>query len=146
MNVDDLPGLFFLDTNVFVYSFDASEPGKQLMAQRLIHGALRTQRGAISTQVIQEFLNVGLRKFAHPLTVSEAREYLRSILVPLCLHYPSAAFYDRALLLREETGYAFYDSLVVTAAIQIGCTTVLSEDLQHGRKIGGVTIANPFIS
>ena len=146
MNVDNLPGLFFLDTNVFVYSFDASDPEKQTMARDLIHDALRTQRGAISTQVIQEFLSVGQRKFAHPLTVSEAREYLRSVLVPLCLHYPSIAFYDRALMLREETGYSFYDSLVVTAAIEIGCTTVLSEDLQHGRKIGGVTIANPFIS
>jgi predicted nucleic acid-binding protein len=144
MNGADLPGLFFLDTSIFVYSFDHNAPEKQQIARRLIQTALGTQRGIISTQVVQEFLNVALRRFARPMTTSEAREYLRVVLVPLCQHFPSMAFYDRTLLLREETGFSFYDALVVAAALESGCSTLLSEDLQHGRNVQGVALVNPF--
>ena len=140
----DLPGLFFLDTNLFVYSFDSSVPDKQSVAQQWIASALRTQRGVISTQVVQEFFNVALRKFAQPMTVSEARDYLKTVMMPLCQHTPSSAFYDRALLLKEETGFALYDALVVAAAVEIGCLTLLSEDLQNGRMVQGLRIVNPF--
>lgn len=144
MNPAEQRGSFFLDTNVFVYSFDRSDPRKQAIAQRLIQDALRTQRGVVSSQVVQEFLNVALRKFARPMTVSEGREYLKMTLMPLCHHYPSASFYDHALLLEEETGFSFYDALVVAASVELKCTTLLSEDLQHGRTVRGVTILNPF--
>ena len=46
--------------------------------------------------------------------------------------------------LSEETGYHFYDALIVAAAVESGCRTLYSEDLQHGRKIGNLTILNPF--
>jgi predicted nucleic acid-binding protein len=109
MNILDLPGLFFLDTNIFVYSFDATAPQKQQTARSLIRNALATQRGVISAQVVQEFLNVGLRKFTQPMTIAESRAYLKVTLLPLCRHYSSALFYDRALLLKEATGFSFYD-------------------------------------
>lgn len=144
MSVAEPAGLYFLDTNIFVYSFDATEPVKQQTARQIVQAALRTQRGVISTQVAQEFLNLALRKFAQPMTVSEAREYLKTVLLPLCRHFPSAAFYDRALLLKEETGYSWYDTLIVAAAVEAGCTTLLSEDMQSGRVVKGVTIRNPF--
>lgn len=146
MNVDGLRGLFFLDTNIFVYSFDVTTPIKQKIAQNLIYAALHTQRGVISSQIIQEFLNLALRKFAHPLSSTESKEYLQGILLPLCQHFPTVSFYDRALSVRDETGYSFYDALVVAAAADIGCSILLSEDLQNGRKVQGVTIMNPFIS
>lgn len=145
MSATEPPGLFFLDTNVFVYSFDSSAPAKQQTARQLVQTALRGQRGVISTQVVQEFLNLALRKFRQPMTVSDARDYLRSVLIPLCQHYPSTAFYDRALLLKEETGYSWYDTLIVTAAVEAGCASLFSEDLQSGRVVRGVTIRNPFV-
>lgn len=144
MNAAELRGRFFLDTNVLVYSFDPDSSAKQALAGRLILEGLRAQRAVISTQVVQEFLNVATRRFAHPLTLSESREYLQTVLRPLCRHTPSIAFYDRALLLREETGYSLYDALIVTAAVESNCQTLLSEDLQHDRTIRGVRIANPF--
>ena len=102
MSATEPPGLFFLDTNVFVYSFDSSAPAKQQTARQLVQTALRGQRGVISTQVVQEFLNLALRKFRQPMTVSDARDYLRSVLIPLCQHYPSTAFYDRASVERRD--------------------------------------------
>ncbi len=144
MNVADPPGLFFLDTNVFVYSFDTTSPDKQQVAQNLIQQSVATRRGIISSQVAQEFLNVALRKFARPMSVSEARQFLQLVLMPLCQHYPSTDFYDRALLLKDNTGYSFYDALIVTAAVEVGCRALFSEDLQDGHKIGDLTIINPF--
>lgn len=144
MNVADYPGLFFLDTNIFVYSFDHTVPEKQGLAQQLIGDALQSQRGVVSSQVVQEFLNVALRKFAHPMTVPEARDYLDVVMMPICQHYPTFAFYRQALLVHEETGYSLYDSLILTAAVESKCKTLFSEDMQHGRKIRGLEIVNPF--
>lgn len=144
MNVIDRSGLFFLDTNILVYSFDTTSPKKQEAAQEIITAMLRSQRGVISSQVVQEFLNVAIRKFTRPMALSEAQDYLRLVLLPLCLHYPSIAFYDRALLIQAETGFSFYDSLIVTAAIELGCQTLLTEDMQNGRTVQGVAIVNPF--
>lgn len=140
----DLSGRFFLDTNIFIYSFDARAPRKRQIARELIDVALRTQRGVISTQIVQEFLNVALRKFPQPMTISEAREYLQTVLLPLCQHFPSNAYYDRTLMIKEETGYALYDALVVTAAVESSSVTLLSEALQDSRIVQGVTIVNPF--
>lgn len=144
MNVDSLRGKFFLDTNILVYSFDPSAPAKQQIARQLIETALSSQMGVISSQVVQEFLNVAQRRFAKPMGVAEARRYLNGVLLPLCQHFPSISLYDKALLLREETGYSFYDSLILAASLELGCKTLLSEDLQDGRTIHSVTILNPF--
>lgn len=144
MNVDKLSGLFFLDTNILVYSFDKTAPAKQLMARQLIRRSLHTQYGVISTQVVQEFLNLALRKFSPPLSTPEAREYLKSTLLPLCQHFPSVPFYDQALFVQIETGYSWYDALVITAAIEANCTILFSEDLHHRQIIRGLTILNPF--
>ena len=145
MSVANLRGRFFLDTNVLVYSFDSASPDKQRIAQRLIVEALRSQRGVISSQVVQEFLSLTLRKFARPMSITDARDYLKNVLTPLCHHFPSISFYDRALLVQIETSFSLYDALIVTAAIEAGCSTLLSEDLQHGRTVQGVVILNPFL-
>jgi len=145
MNVANLRGRFFLDTNVLVYSFDLVSPDKKQIAQSLIAESLRNQRGVISSQVVQEFLNLALRKFARPMSIADARDYLRSVLTPLCHHFPAIDFYDRALLVQIETGFSLYDALIVAAAIEVGCSTLLSESLQHGRTVQGVVILNPFL-
>ena len=144
MNVDDLPERYFLDTNIFVYTFDASAPEKQKIANELIQSALETGNGVISTQVVQEFLNVALRKFKPPMSHDDALAYVRHVLAPLCEHAPSILFYEIALSIREETGYSLYDTLIVTAALTTNCTLLLSEDMQTGRKTDTVEIINPF--
>jgi predicted nucleic acid-binding protein len=72
---------------------------------------LRSQRGVITTQVVQELLSLALRKLGRPMSVTEARECLRSVLTPLCHHFPAISLYDRALLVQEATGFSFYDAL-----------------------------------
>jgi len=59
-----MSGKFFLDTNIFVYSFDANLPKKAAQATKLIRKGIETRGGIVSYQVVQEFLNVALRRFA----------------------------------------------------------------------------------
>ena len=150
MNVDAIAKLgagapFFLDTNILIYSFDGRSPEKQLLARVLLRHALQTQRGVISSQVVQEFLNAAFKKLNPPMTVEESQGYLQAVLLPLCRHFPSHAFYGFALRLKAQTGYSLYDALVLAAAIENDCKVFLTEDLQHGRVIAGLQIVNPFV-
>lgn len=133
----------FIDTNVFVYLFSDSEPRKQDIARRLIDKAL-AESATISSQVVQETLNVITRKLAVPVTTRDARDFLVRVLVPLWRGVPTPALYQRALDIQERHRFSFYDSLIVAAALQEGCTRLYSEDLQHGQRIEGLIIEDPF--
>jgi len=135
---------FFLDTNIFVYSFDSREKTKQRISMDLINQALDTQKGMISYQVIQEFLNVATRKFVKPLSIDDAKSYLQKVLDPLCQIYPNINIYNEALSLAKRTGYSFYDSLILASAFAGDCKEIYTEDLQDGHHITGLTIINPF--
>ncbi len=135
---------YFIDTNIFVYSFNSDQREKQERSIELIQGGLRSGMGIISSQVIQEFLNVALRKFDVPMQIEDARTYLRVVLNPLCQVYPSLELYESCLEIQAETRYSFYDSLILAAAVQGGCELLFSEDLQDGHEIRGLTIANPY--
>lgn len=137
--------LFFLDTNILVYAQAVDEPRKQPIASALLQEALLTERGCISTQVIQEFLNVATRRAVPAFSIAETSEYLHKVLWPLCRHFPSSLFYERALQLRSEISLSFYDALIVTAALQLGCKWLVTEDMQHGRVLQGLRIVNPFL-
>ena len=137
---------YFLDTNVFVYSFDLSEPVKKSIARDLIQRSLKDNMGCISSQVIQEFLNVATKKFDPPLSCDDSLKYLNAVLAPLCEIYTSIDLYRKTIETSQRWKYSFYDSMIVTAAIQTNCSTLYSEDLQHGQKIEALTIVNPFRS
>ncbi len=136
---------YFLDTNIFVYTFDSQSPAKKQRARELVGQVIQSGDGIISTQVIQEFLNVALRKFTVPLSLADSKAYLRQVLFPLCHVYPDFSLYESCLDIQQRSGFAFYDSLIVAAAIAGGCQVLYSEDMQHGFMLAGVTIQNPFL-
>lgn len=137
---------FFLDTNIVVYTFDSGAQKKKYRAQELVEQALRSHEGVVSTQVVQEFLNVATTKFSAPLTFSDAQQYLHDVLAPLCTVFPSIDLFRNALALQQETRFSFYDSLIIGGALQAGCDALYSEDLQHNQQIRGLRILNPFLS
>ncbi len=137
-------GRFFLDTNIFAYTFDASAPAKARKAENLIRRAANSGEGIISYQVVQEFFNVAFRRFANPMTVDEAEQYLITVLRPLLAVHSSPAIYFAALRIVEKNRMPWYDSLILAAAVEGECETLYSEDFQHGRKIEGLRIENPF--
>jgi predicted nucleic acid-binding protein len=135
---------YFIDTNVFVYSFDDRHPEKKERSLQVIQDALDTGMGIISTQVIQEFMNVATQKFVVPMNMEDSKAYLRVVLNPLCQVYPNLVLYENCLDLQMRTRYSFYDSLILAAGIQGGCSLLYSEDLQDGQEIQGVRIVNPY--
>ncbi len=137
---------YFLDTNIFVYCFDDRQPDKKVRSLALIADALHTGDGVISTQVIQEFLNVALRKFSVPLKPEDGKVYLQRVMYPLCHVFPDLDLYEKALDILRDTNYSFYDSLILSGAIESGCTILYSEDLHAGQQVDRVKIVNPFIS
>lgn len=140
-----MSGRFFLDTNIFVYSFDTQAPAKAKRALRLIREAVDTGKGIVSYQVVQEFFNVAFRRFPQPMNVAEAEQYLLTVLRPLLAIQSSSALYLEALRTAEKCRLSWYDSLIVAAALQGECSVLYSEDFQHGQKIGALTIENPLL-
>lgn len=134
----------FYDSNVFIYLLDETEPEKRRTAENLVDAATLTRNGRISYQVVQETLNVVTTKLRQPLTATDAIRFMHRVLVPFLHIMPSPALYERGLEIRGRYGYAFYDSLIIAAALQADCTRLYSEDLQHGQQIEGLTIENPF--
>lgn len=132
----------FFDSNVFVYLFDEVDDRKRGTAERMVAEALASGSGVVSYQVAQEVLNVLTRKLG--VAPSDARRFLDAVLAPLWRVGPSPELYMRALDVRERYGFSFYDALVVAAALDAGCTRLLSEDLQHGQRIGDLTVVDPF--
>ena len=144
MNVDQIEKPFFLDTNIFIYSFDPRAPAKRRKAIELVRHALQSQAGIISTQVVQEFLNVATAKLEVPLHPRDARDYLAQVLTPLCQIFPTIDMYDHAISIRELYGLSFYDSLILCGALRGGCKTLVTEDLQDGQQFNGLSVLNPF--
>jgi predicted nucleic acid-binding protein len=128
----------FLDTNVLLYA--ALQPdGRSDVARGLL-----TLGGVVSVQVLNEFVAVARRKLRRPWP--EIRQALIAIRVlcrpprPLTLDT-----HEAALGIAQRTGYQIYDALIVASALEAGCATLLSEDLQDGQVIEGrLTIHNPF--
>jgi len=135
---------FFLDTNILVYSLDRSEPAKRARANQLIRSAIESGKGIVSYQVVQEFVNVGLRRFASPFTSDEAERYLTTVLRPLLAVHSSYSLFIRALQLNRHDSLSWYDALIVGAALESGCGVLYSEDLQNGREFGKLKVVNPF--
>ena len=132
---------YFLDTNVLVYAFDQTASDKQSRARDLLDV---DRNWSISWQVVQEFSSVALHRFAKPVDPAFLKNFIELILWPKCRVLPSREIYARAIEIREQTQFRFYDALIVAAAIESGANYLFTEDLQDGRAYGGLKIENPF--
>lgn len=139
-----MTGRAFLDTNVLVYTFDALSPGKQNAAIELVQAlAVEQTVRVISTQVIQEAYAALTSKLgldgAHALTLLKNMENsgirVQTLDVPLIWRSATRSMADKL---------SFWDSLIVEAAIAAQCTRLYTEDLQHRRSFGSLTVVNPF--
>lgn len=126
----------FFDTNVLVYALSADPRG--VRAQELL-----AVGGAVGVQVLNELVNVLRRKLHRDWPEIEAAvDELGTLLgdpVPLTLDIHRSARW-----LARDHGFTLYDALILAAAIAAGCDTLLTEDMQDGRQIMGLTIVNPF--
>lgn len=133
----------FVDTNVLVYARDSSEIDKQPRALEWLRFLWRERRGTLSFQVLQEYYVTVTRKLVPGLPVSAARADVRSLLAwhPLAV---DEEVLEAAWACTDRYGLSWWDSLVVAAAQVAGCSRLLTEDLQDGQRLDGLTVVNPF--
>jgi predicted nucleic acid-binding protein len=134
--------MIFVDTNVLVYAVDPRDPVKRLAAQRLLREPSAGRTLVHSTQVLQEFYVTVLRhRILAPVDAQEAvAELARNEIVVVT---PELVL--SAIDLQQRHMLHYWDAVLVVTAAEAGCTTLYSEDLQHGRAIAGVEIVNPFL-
>ena len=140
-----MSGADFLDSNVILYGLDAQAPeGKRARSERLVAEAVAKRSAVISWQVVQETLHVVANRFTSSIRASDRQSLLTDVLTPLWHVHPSVGLFARSISIQERYRFGFYDSLVVAAALEAGCKRLLTEDLQHGQRIEGLRIENPF--
>jgi predicted nucleic acid-binding protein len=127
----------FFDTNILVYAQQSGEKAERARA-------LFANGGQLSVQVLNEFTAVSLRKQGR--SWGEIAEAIADAITlagsPLALTLET---HTAARALAESHQLSFYDALIVASATEASCDTLYTEDMQHNRKIGGLTICNPFI-
>jgi predicted nucleic acid-binding protein len=132
----------FLDTNILVYAYDASDPGKQSIAQELARRALAGEF-LISVQVLSEFASTLLHKIS-PSATPEQLVSILDALAPIKTISPDQETVRRAVEARSTYGLHLYDAMIIAAAEQAACTRIWSEDLNPGQQYFGVRVENPF--
>ncbi len=136
---------YFLDTNIIVYAYESEDLNKQKIAKELIIKGVSNNTASISYQVIQEFVNVATKKFKSPIKWSDCQLFIDRSLALIWDVNPNKELIYSAINIAERWKYSFYNSLIIAAALEAGCSTLYSEDLQHKQKIYSVQIINPFV-
>ena len=132
----------FIDSNILVYAEASDELTKRYTALTLLRHLKLSGQGVISTQVLQEFANVALRKMG--LDANHVRKQLGAH-QQFEVVQVTPTIINAAVDLHQTRSLSFYDALIVQAAITSGCATLYSEDLNTGEVINGVKIVNPFM-
>ncbi len=131
-----------VDTNIWVYALapeQSNDPNKKARAKASIKSAGQI---TITPQVINELGFVMIRKYGW--TNNDLQTVIEDLLKRCTLHIPSSFWHIHALQLRKDYALSYWDSLVVAAALEAGCQTLLSEDMQHQQNLSGLTVVNPF--
>lgn len=130
----------FFDSNIIVYCYTSTEPIKQKAAFKIIDFC---NNPFVSTQVLQEFCNVAYKNFsAKDIDIDQALAEIESLFI---IHENTLVTIRIANNIKNKYGFSFYDSLIISAALQNNCKTLYSEDMQHGQVIeNSLTIINPF--
>ncbi len=133
---------FFVDTNVLLYSVDPANPRKQSRAWVWLGPLWEQGLGSLSWQVLHEFYVNACSKLrtARPEARNIVRNYAQWTPVET-----SVGLIERAWHWMDQAHLSYWDALIVAAAERAGCRYLLTEDLQAGRRLGSVTVVNPFL-
>ena len=135
----------FVDTNILVYAHDLAAGDRHNQASTIIEDLWDTNAGVISTQVLQEFYVTVTRKIVKPLDRLRAREIIRNYLV-WPVHLNDAETVLLASEIEARNNLSFWDALIVAAAQLLHVDKIFTEDMNHGQRIEGILIVNPFLT
>ncbi len=135
----------FVDTNILVYAHDLAAGDRHNQASTIIENLWDTNAGVISTQVLQEFYVTVTRKIVKPLDRQRTREIIRNYLV-WPVHLNDAETVLLASEIEARMNLSFWDALIVAAAQLLHVDKIFTEDMNHGQRIEGILIVNPFLA
>lgn len=133
----------FFDTNVLVYTVDASDAHRRERALDCLAEAARDTTIVLSTQVLQEFYAIVTRKLQPPLPPTEAAAQIRR-LCTFQVMGSSARSVQAAIALAHKHQLQWWDALILEAALRADADVLLSENGQAGRQFGQLVVKNPF--
>lgn len=140
-----MTALRFVDSNILIYAHDRDAADKQRLAKALLVELWHNGNGCLSAQVLQEFFVNVTRKIPQPLPTAVARETMRAYL-PWVRTVTDGDMVIRATEIADVWQTSFWDGMILATAERSGACELLSEDLQHGQRIAGLVIINPFLS
>lgn len=127
----------FCDTNVLLYLL-SSEWRKADEAERVMQS-----RPVVSVQVLNEFASVATRKARlEPGALNEILSAITSLCTVVAVTLDT---HRLGMRLCHRHGFPVSDAMVAAAALEAGCTELLTEDFQAGQQIEGrLRVVNPF--
>lgn len=131
----------FIDTNVLVYAEASDMPKKQGTALALLKRLYEDGLGVLSTQVLQEYCNVALKKLKLP--AQHVRSQL-DLYEQFAVVQVTPAIIRAGLDLHQTRSLSFFDAIVLASANAAGCDVIWTEDMNAGEVVEGVRITNPF--
>ena len=137
-----------VDTNVLIYSLDASEPAKQAKARTLLSGlmAAGSTPTVLPWQVAGELLN-GLRRWqaAGRISAPNVEANFADIVALFPLAIPTAELFPKYFDLFSRFSLSHWDAMLLAACHEAGVTTLYSEDMDPGTDFDGLRVVNPFV-
>jgi len=136
-----MSGRAFFDTNIFIYLYAEKEREKQTVCKDVINKA---DECITSTQILNEISNVLIKKWQMP--VDTVKTIHRDIIqISDEVVYIKEDTIDKAVDLHFKYGFSYYDSLMLSSALESNCQTIFTEDMSDGQVIENtLTIVNPF--
>ncbi len=135
----------FVDTNILVYAYDKSAGDKHPVAKQIVEKLWKERNGALSTQVLQEFLVVVTKKVKNPLSFDSAFQIISDLSLWKVVTIEVKDILE-AIKLSQRYKISFWDALILCSAINLRCSVVWSEDLNSGQYFGKIKVVNPFLS
>lgn len=137
-----------IDTNILVYRYDSRFPDKRSIASDVLRDGIANGTARIPHQAIVEFVSATTRGRPENrlLDVAAARREAEELMAQFPILYPDDAVLRTALRGAAAYGLCWFDAQLWAYAEVHGIEELLSEDFQHGRMYGTVTVRNPFLA
>lgn len=136
---------YFIDTGILVRFRDISEPIKQKQAAEWLSVLWREHSGKISFQVLNEYYLAVTQKMKPGMDHKTAQTDVTNLMAwkPVVV---DQLVIEKGWSIQDRYGFFWRDSLTIASAQKANSSVLLSENFQHERNIGGLTIINPFLS
>ena len=143
-SINSSADLLLVDTNIFIYSIDRQSEQKRQLAIEVLDRLRNAGAGAISTQIVGEFVNGATKRRGPNIGLEEALSRASDFMATFEVFGITAAITIEAMRGASRFRFAYWDAQLWATAFVNGIPVVLTEDFQSGGSFDGVRFVNPF--